>query len=204
MPHNKTKVSLSKHELELVSNARILLTKNEIIGKIYDLFGKMAERYVMAATGVLPEEVFVKPPKISRGENYNGLPYVMLDYPRLFLKEDTFAIRTFFWWGNFFSITIQLSGVYQQLLWPAFAVAAEKNLLDGWYIGVNENKWLHDFTNSNYVIKTGQHLADAMQQNETLKIAKNIPLSQWDNVPDFFETNFELLLAIIKLYAPMR
>ena len=62
----------------------------------------------------LPEEVLIQSPKISRGENYNGLPYVMLDYPRCFGKEDVFAMRTMFWWGNFFSITWHLKGKYSK------------------------------------------------------------------------------------------
>ena len=49
-------------------------------------------------------------PKIAKGENYLQLPYVLLDYPRCFDKENIFAIRTMFWWGNFFSITLHLSG----------------------------------------------------------------------------------------------
>jgi len=52
-------------------------------------------------------------PKISRGENYLGLPYLVLDYPRLFRPDAVLAIRTFFWWGHFFSSTLQLSGGYK-------------------------------------------------------------------------------------------
>ena len=52
-------------------------------------------------------------PKISKGENYKGLPWLVLDYPRYFNKEDIFAIRTLFWWGNFFSITLHISGKYK-------------------------------------------------------------------------------------------
>ena len=41
----------------------------------------------------LPAEMLFHSPKISKGENYKGLPYVMLDYPRCFGKTDIFAIR---------------------------------------------------------------------------------------------------------------
>ena len=53
-------------------------------------------------------------PKISKGENYRGLPYVMLDYPRLFGREEVLAIRTFFWWGHGFSVTLHLKGGYRE------------------------------------------------------------------------------------------
>ena len=32
--------------------------------------------------------------------------------PAVFSKENIFAIRTMFWWGNFFSISLHVSGKY--------------------------------------------------------------------------------------------
>ena len=58
----------------------------------------------------LPEAVIQSSPKITRGENYQLLPYVILDYPRCFQKEQVFAIRTMFWWGKGISITLHVSG----------------------------------------------------------------------------------------------
>ena len=99
------KIQLSPAEMDLVCNADLLLTKNAIIDKVYLIFGDVAEQ-VRSDLGPSP--------KISRGENYLGLPWVMLDYPRLFGKEDTLATRVFFWWGNFFSITLHLKGIYKE------------------------------------------------------------------------------------------
>lgn len=197
MPRSLTNVSLSKDESELVTNAQILLTKNQIIKKVYAMFGELSVAYAANATGIIPHEVLHKPPKISRGENYEGLPYVMLDYPRYFTKDDTFAIRTFFWWGNFFSITIQLSGCYYELLLSNFTDAAAKNLLNDWYIGINKNIWLHDFGEGNYRQLAGVQLMNAIQESETLKLAKKIPLNEWDHAIKFLEKNFNFLLAII-------
>ena len=116
-----TKIHLSADELQLVQNAQLLLTKNTIIEKVYALFGELASELQQSsiyATRNLPAELLTLGPKISRGEKYKGLPYVMLDYPRCFGKEDIFAVRTFFWWGNFFSVTLHLKGKYQQLFIP--------------------------------------------------------------------------------------
>jgi hypothetical protein len=197
MQHSSTNVTLSQYESELVTNAQVLLTKNEIIKKVYALFGDLAETYTKSSIGILPDEVIEKPPKISRGENYNGLPYVMLDYPRRFGREDTFAIRTFFWWGNFFSITLQLSGGYKKLLLPKLTYAAEQNLLNDWHIGINENKWLHEFSEANYAIITSNNLAEEMENVDTLKLAKYITLAEWDGAAIFLENNFKFLLSKI-------
>ena len=49
----------------------------------------------------------------------------MLDYPALFKKDEIFALRTMFWWGNFMSITLLLSGGYKE----TFATVIEENCL---------------------------------------------------------------------------
>src|SRR5437868_14845354 len=113
-----TNVELSKNELELVTNADVILTKNSIIEKVYALFGLLSEEYkiiLLQHSHHLPAEIFNKAPKIYKGEQYQSLPYVMMDYPRCFYKDDVFAIRSFFWWGNYFSITLQLSGQYLKM-----------------------------------------------------------------------------------------
>src|SRR5437868_6529086 len=126
--------SLSIYEMKLVTDPEVLLTKNRIIQKVYELFGGLAEDYkdVLKAAGLFTSNEVVA--KISRGENYKGLPYVMLDYPRQFAKVEVFAIRSFFWWGNFFSITLQLGGQYQHKYASLVEKAIDKNLFEGWFI----------------------------------------------------------------------
>src|SRR5664279_575656 len=102
----EAKIKLSEDELLLVQNAGIILTKNAIMQKAVSLFSLLAEGMKTESENAqLPVEVMVAMPKISKGEHYKGLPYVVLDYPRLFTQENIFAIRTLFWWGNYFSIT---------------------------------------------------------------------------------------------------
>src|SRR5687768_17202202 len=146
------KIHLSQEELELVQNAEWLLTKNRIIRKVCDMFGLLSEDIKMMSESypISFPEIFAASPKISKGENYLGLPYVMLDYPRCFGKLDTFAIRTMFWWGNFFSVTLHLKGKYKSNLLPAlqknFSVLADRNF----FISINEDEWRHDFLVDNY------------------------------------------------------
>ena len=113
----KTKIALSAKELELVCNKEWILTKHAIVQKVITLFGRALEdmqQQVEQRIHGLPAAVNGQSPKISKGENFQSLPYVMLDYPRYFHKENTLAIRTFFWWGNFFSVTLHLSGEHKE------------------------------------------------------------------------------------------
>src|SRR5712671_4795594 len=110
---NSAKIRLSQAEMELVNNADLILTKNAILKKAYRLLGNLQveqQKYIMLHPSGLPAKVSASTFKISKGENYKELPYLVLDYPRLFEQENIFAVRTMFWWGNFFSITLHLSG----------------------------------------------------------------------------------------------
>ena len=194
MQHNKTKVSLSKDEYDLVNNAQILLTKNEIIGKVYSMFGKLSEQYVEEVKNNLPPDVIQKSPKISRGENYEGLPYVMLDYPRHFLQEDTFAIRTFFWWGNFFSSTILVKGIYKEQFAEGFINSHSFLAQNNFYICIADDEWDFRFDENNFkpVNKfSSEDWEQLIKQNSFIKLSAKIDLSKWNEMPDLLSGYFK-------------
>lgn len=93
--NREPKVQLSPLEMELVINSGWILTKNGIIEKVKVLLTELQARQQALLSGpiaigfsfALPEEVILPSPKISKGENYKGLPYLVLDYPRYFNKE---------------------------------------------------------------------------------------------------------------------
>ena len=77
---NEAKIQLSPEELDLAENGDWILTKNAIIGKVYLLFGNLAEKMRVELDKINWRGTLIKTsPKISKGENYNGLPYVILD-----------------------------------------------------------------------------------------------------------------------------
>lgn len=196
-------VKLSAAELELVTDAQVILTKNTIIAKVYELFGQLAERFTneTARRNILTEEVLKVPPKISKGENHEGLPWVMLDYPRLFKAEAAFAIRSFFWWGNFCSITLQLKGKHAdkfklRLAANGLQLTAEK----GWFLCCNTDEWQHHFREDNYrPLSSFTH--QEIEQLSFLKLAKKIPLQEWDNLFSFYTASFDELLNMLSLTA---
>src|SRR5262245_60824558 len=107
----QTKIHLLPAEMELVSSPEIILTKNAILQKIKLFFEGLQVKQseiLKDYSAQLPEDILKISPKISKGENYKGLPWLVLDNPRFFQHKNIFAIRTMFWWGNFFSITLHL------------------------------------------------------------------------------------------------
>ena len=187
--------TLTDYERQLVTDSKILLAKNRIIQLVTDFFGDISAQYQKTFENYSNPATALVNAKISRGENYLGLPYVMLDFPRQFSKENVFAIRSFFWWGNFFSITLHLSGQYQQKYFSDIEKAIKKGLLNDWYIAHSENQWHHHFYSDNYVL-IEQDKNYNIRNLSFLKIAKKISLVQWDEAEVFFIRNFKLLLEI--------
>lgn len=193
---NATKIKLSATELDLVTNATVLLTKNTIIYKVIEAFGEAATDYKSIASEYqLPEAVTHSTPKIARGENYLGLPWVMLDYPRVFVKQDVFAIRTFFWWGNYISVTLQLSGVYQNQYQQQIIKQLTAND-NQWLLCCNTEAWQHHFEATNYKAFS-QFTKQELAELSFIKLAKKIPLQEWDNMDAFVKNSFEEILQLL-------
>jgi hypothetical protein len=182
------KIILSAQELQLMHNKEWILTKRIVINKVNSLFGSMVpglQRVAAAQPGV-PAEAAATNPKIHKGENYLGLPYLQLDYPAFFSKEGIFALRTFFWWGNFFSVTLHLSGRYKKM----FAGNLHQNTLllqqADYSICVNKNEWQHHFEADNYIPAAQQsqpQLHSIIDESAFVKLAAKFELSCWNEMP---------------------
>lgn len=185
---DETKITLSAEELLIVEDSNWVLTKQQIIKKVYELFNAQVPTIDQLFGNIndqLPADLLSTMPKISRGENYLNLPYVILDYPSVFNKENIFAFRTMFWWGNFFSITLHLSGHYKELYQQAIGNNIQKKVEGGYYICVNDKAWEHHFDAVNYVPAASfnaEELNSHLKREEFLKIAVKIDLSQWNDL----------------------
>ena len=201
---DKTKITLSAKELELVCNTDWILTKLNIMQKVIDLFGKILvsmQEITLAQKSSLPIEVFMKDPKIYKGENYKSLPYVMLDYPRYFDKENTVAIRTLFWWGNFFSINLQLSGKIKNDAVPNLMNHFLELQQKDYWICINNNPWEHNFEEDNYrpVKKiTISEFTTMLNRESFIKIGKKVSLQQWDTAATAIEQSFGEMIILLK------
>lgn len=203
---NEAKIHLSKYETEVVSDTGWILTKQAIIEKIYSFFGEMHDVYKAISANekkFLTEVHLIKNGKISKGESYLGLPYVILDYPALFKKENIFAIRTMFWWGNFFSITLHVSGKkrMQNISFPnLFSHLKQRDF----FVCISEDEWQHNFDKTNYI---SIHEMDEKLWNQAcaksfLKISKKIEVAKWHDAPQFLEKSYREIMDLINISFP--
>ena len=206
---NEAKIRLSPKEQELVLNADIILTKNAVMEKAKLLLQELqSEQETILQKLATPGSILLKrPPKISRGENYLGLPYLVLDYPRLLDQTDMLAIRTMFWWGNFFSVTILLSGHYKQSMEAVLLPAYDELIENGYYWCTGNDPWHHHFEESNYrPLKEWdrEEFQNLLHGNRFIKLAVKTGLNNWDNAPVFLSAHFSRLATwLVSVTEPM-
>ena len=211
MIYNAAKITLSDKERELVCNTEWIFTKHMIIQKVYQLYGNLLPDLKIRLDSYenrLPGELFSCQAKISKGENYQQLPWVMMDYPRIFNKTDVFAIRTFFWWGKVFSISLQASGKYRPLLAECLPQSFNYLQEKEYWICVHHSAWEHHFEKENYLPIASLSFADfsrALNTATFIKLAKKIPVDLFDNASEFISGSFDELLQLAAAsYAPSR
>ena len=124
------------------------------------------------------------------------LPYVMMDYPRFFNKNDAFAIRCFFWWGNYFSITLQLSGKFFKQYKAELSRFIKDKQDEAYFICVSESPWDHHFEESNYKPFNAVASEEILQKN-FIKIAARLPLNKWNDAEIFFRKQYREFIEML-------
>ena len=194
-------MQLTEKELIILQDRDFLLTKATVLEKINELLVQTRmelKESVENSNFSFPDGIDLQNGKISRGENYKNLPYMVLDYPALFTTKTVFAFRTMFWWGNFFSASLHLEGItlndYNNSIINNFENLLNKNI----YIGVGETPWQYHYEDDNYILLNEAH-SNFITNCNFLKLSKKIELKKWNDVPEFSTNFFELVLSVLKL-----
>ncbi len=197
------KIRLSPEEQALLLNSDWILTKNGILLKVRELFADLQANqleWMQQHPELLSQEIATTSAKISRGDNYQGLPYLVLDYPRLFGQEDVFAVRTFFWWGHFFSCTLQVSGRFQRQYQEAIIDSYNYLKDEGYYLSVHSDPWQHHFGEDNYrrvssldAKQFGMQVTDG----SFIKLSKKFSLEQWNEAGRNLMESFSQLIGML-------
>ncbi|ATL47160.1 hypothetical protein COR50_08170 [Chitinophaga caeni] len=192
---------LNSNEWELVTDASIIYRKNSIVEKAIGLMGEIQramEGQAITKDFPFPGKCLQYGAKISRGERYLALPYVILDYPRLFKGEAIFAFRTMFWWGQYFSITLLLAGEIKDRFTPGLLNMQQFLADEGFYICIHESPWHHHFESSNYR-KISEVPAEAwgelIMASRFIKLAQPYGLGDWGKMLDFTVHAYAALLT---------
>jgi hypothetical protein len=201
---NAAKIRLSGVEQQLLMQRDWILTKNEVMRKVREMLEQMALLQQAFAASQMPEVMqpyLDVPPKVSRGENYRGLPWLVLDYPRYFREADMLTIRTMFWWGEQVSITLLAAGEPARKLKPSLKTAYTQFREHDYAYCIHATPWEHHFEADNYIPfrelsepDYHQRLAEAA----FFKAGKKFPLDNFEELPEMLETEYRRLTGILK------
>lgn len=173
---------LTDKELGYLADQDFLLTKRQVTGKIIRLLADLEKdlKAVIAGSAYdFPPGCQLQAGKISKGENFRDLPYVILDYPRLFARGAVFAYRTMFWWGNFFSNTLHVSGAGLDYMPSDISITTQPEL----YVQYEGDPWDHSLGSAMKVDSIETSLFED-QKVAFVKLSQKIPLEEYMNVKD--------------------
>jgi hypothetical protein len=106
-----------------------------------------------------------------------------------------------FWWGNFFSVTLHLSGEHQKKFIKPDLTTYSFLRNYKYYISTGDDEWQHHFELPNYTPASQINFNEFENicKRPFFKIAKFIDLTQWETAPEFIVTTFKELFMLMEI-----
>jgi len=197
-------IDLSPRELEILHDREFLKTKAQVTAKILELLRQVEKELhtlIQASPFQFPQGTLDQSGKISRGEKYRGLPYLVLDYPRKFQTQSTFAYRTIFLWGDSFSNTLHLAGEDLDSCRASLKTKIENLRGQDFFVCNNKSQWEHHFGPDNYVRLDDlekKDCQDLIDHQPFVKFARKLELSRWKDLCSYSTKTFKLVLECME------
>lgn len=200
----ESKVLFSEEELQLLFNTEFFELKKNVTEKMIGLFNQLQlqmKSLPLHRQFDFPKGCETESAKISKGENFKGLPYLMMDFPRLFNRENVFAFRSMMWWGHYYSFTLHISGeqkeAYKDRLLLNIESLTDRNI----YFCVDQSEWNHDIQSPDYILIDAINLPlikNLIQEKPFIKLAAKFELSDLKNLMENGKETYSLFLQSLQ------
>ncbi|MCB0684913.1 MAG: hypothetical protein KDC53_00265 [Saprospiraceae bacterium] len=190
-------MNFTPKELAFIQDTDFLITKSTILQKMTEVFNN-----IQGGLNEVRDQMLWKDApmtfKISRGESYRQLPYLVLDYPAFFSRNDIMCFRTMFWWGHFYSATLHLQGQFLEQFRPC--IQKNLDLLENQdiYISAGQTPWEYHYEVDNY-LSYDRTLLKKQLTRHFIKISQKYTLETGPTLP---EKVLDFFLLIQKLITP--
>lgn len=175
---------LSAEEITLLQDAGILPLKRRICDKmeswLSDL-GTALETLVDNKNEGIFTEVWASSPRITRGDNYRGQAYRVLDYPRFIQGEDLFLFRTVLLWGHPIGVHLILAGKFKDICQGKWGGNLPR-LFEGSFLSVQETPWIWESDAPGLVSMedlTEEGCLQLLVERSFLKVSHFMPLEDY-------------------------
>jgi hypothetical protein len=193
-------MDLSDYELNIINDTKFLTTKFDVITKVsgqLDTLNNKIHENIYKYSEILPAQALKRSGKVSRGENYQHLPYLVLDSPRVFEKQDIFVFRSMFWWGHEYSFTLHLQGQYLAQYLPFildhFTLIQQQDV----YVCINSSPWQYYFEPDNHVEASStqaKSIIDHANKYDFFKLSSKLSVEALQELPDFGIRTFDMYM----------
>ena len=206
MPNN-SKIMLTKSEQNALSNLQFFSDKNTATNKIQQQFHFLKDKLnnvAINSSSIIPKEADSINGRIFKGENYKGLPYIILDFPRLFSQNNVFSFRNMCWWGMHYSFTLHVSGESFELHRQKIINNIHRLKGKEFFFCINDNPWEYHYEASNYIflddllINGTSEIERYVLLKDFMKLSRKLPINAFDDMPDYGEETFNYCIDLLK------
>jgi hypothetical protein len=137
--------------------------------------------------------------KTTRGNNFLGYPWTIIDFPRKFENDGFMALRTLCLRGHCFSITLHLSGETLKQYSERLTERANE-IPEEYYVSMNADEWMHIIDEKNYRTANDlrSHFKEEIVKSSYLKIARKIPFEEAETLPQKAAETAFLLFNLLR------
>ena len=190
----KSTNKLTKQVLNFASSKEYPLTKHRIMKTMTFLFDELGHRLSDQFNNF--DYLTGSDYKITKGENYNFMPYVVLDFPKMIGHKFPIVCRTIFWWGHYFTANL----IIDTELIDVTIFYKNKSTLKKTYVLIGENLWDNNLQSGNYILINKLSIADLtilIENRNYLRLSHKIKLSQINDIEIIAPSIYNNWLKII-------
>ena len=171
----------SDHEMQMINTVEVFLHKPAIMKKIELLLNDLNQTLISELatdSRTFPEGIDMIKGQVVRGENHKGFPFVSLDMPQFFTKQDMFTFRTLFWWGHCLVFSLILKGdklgyYLDNLIQHQHEPAWQQS-----HIAITPTPWEWSLSTENYIAlptADASHLEKQINEIQYIKLCRFYP-----------------------------
>lgn len=192
----KSTIKLTKHELDFASDTIYPETKQTVMLKMQQLFTACGQKLNQ---NTLYQELTANTKfKITKGEQYKSLPYMVLDSPQIKGPEIDLVFRTLFWWGHYVScnLIVSTTKLEQEQDYTAIKQLPKTRLLTG------NDLWEQDLDSAEFSKCSALSVAEIEHLIHTqtyVKLSRKIPLRKHAQLPELMDMVYSNWMAVLSI-----
>ena len=185
-------IKLTNKEFELILDTEYPLLKKNAIDKIQAHLHELGEQLI--TNQQITRSLHTISYKISKGENYLNLPYLVLDLPKIDGNHFPILCRTLFWWGKYFSFNVFIRKDDYNM--DTFEKKIKSQPVKGIHVLQSDKIWQQDLDSEDY-INLSNWPEYIITEGPYLKLSIKHPIEEIDTLLEKAAYHYELILSCL-------